>query len=427
MADDILDRTQPTSPYLAETPRQLEVLRIIRDHGVITRAEIGTLLQSSASQVSRLTAPLIARKLVTVEPRLPYAEGRPTELLALASDTHYVVGLDMGGLDQYAVIANLRGTVVGRAHASGSPAQSRSSIINGLVDLVDRAIEDAGVNRDQVLGVGVGVRAIIDPVSGIISAGPETPTWSPVWIDFDVRDQLAEALPWQRLVLDDTVRALATAEHRYGAAREVDDFVYLLADSGIGAALMIDGRAYIGPNHLAGEVGHITLDSAGPVCGCGRRGCVEMYASTSAMVARAATIDPEVASIDDLIERANAGEAALRAVLTEGGAALGRAIAILLNLLSPALVVIGGRATASAIFMDQARLSAQAESLVQPFRRARIVTSDLRLNSGARAAATLILDELFGSSAPFSTTRWPAKPVSSPNLASIEQSEGVKL
>ncbi|MEZ4532892.1 MAG: hypothetical protein R2855_18000 [Thermomicrobiales bacterium] len=70
-------------------PRQLEVLRIIRDHGVITQRN-GSLLHTSASQVSRLTAPLIARSIVTVEPRLPLVEGRPTELLALAEDTHFV-------------------------------------------------------------------------------------------------------------------------------------------------------------------------------------------------------------------------------------------------------------------------------------------------------------------------------------------------
>lgn len=406
MANAKRTTSPPTGPFLAETPRQLEVLRIIRDHGVITRGEIASLLQTSASQVSRLTAPLIARNLVTVEPRLPYAEGRPTELLTLATNAHYVVGLDVGGLAQDAVVTNLRGTVVGTAHASGSPAASRSSIIASLVDLVDRVVGDARVPKHQILGVGVGVRAIIDPVSGVISAGPETPAWSPVWVDFDVRDQLAEALPWYRLTIDDTVRALAVAERRYGNARNVDDFVYLLADSGIGAALSIGGRPYIGPGHLAGEVGHVTLDRRGPVCGCGRRGCVEMYASTSAMVARGKAINPRIATFEELNARSQRGDAACREILADGGAALGRAIAILLNLLSPALVVLGGRATASPVYMECARASAQAETLAQPFRSARIVTSELPINSGALGAATLILDELFGSAPPsLSVTR----------------------
>lgn len=390
-------RTQPIGSMLADTPRQLEVLRIIRDHGVITRNEIGSLLHTSASQVSRLTAPLIARSIVTVEPRLPLVEGRPTELLALAEDTHFVVGLDVGGLAQEAVVTSLSGSVVGSAHATGSLPGTRAQIIERLVDLIDRAIEDSGATRSDVLGVGVGVRAIIDPVSGVISAGPETPSWSPEWANFDVRGELARALPWDRLVIDDTVRALAAAERQYGNARGVDDFVYVLADSGLGAALMIDGRPYIGPGHLAGEVGHITLDLDGPVCGCGRRGCVEMYASTSAMLRKGHDFDPEIGSMSDLIERAQDSGDGVGRILIEGGEALGRVIAILLNLLSPALIVIGGRATQSTVYMEAARTRAQAESLEQPFGSARIVTSSPLANSGALGAATLMLNQLFGA------------------------------
>ena len=387
--------TEPGDPFLAVTRRQLEVLGIIRDRGVITRAEIAERLHASASQVSRLTAPLIARELVAVESRLAHVEGRPTELLTLARDRHYVAGLDIGGLAQETVIANLRGEVVGSAHAAGPLPNSRAAIVAHLVALVDAALADAEVVSEQILGAGVGVRAIVDPVSGIVSAGPETPSWSPLWSDFDLRTELALALPWQRLVVDDTVRALAAAERRLGAAAGFDDFVYLLADSGIGATLMIGGHPYIGPGHLAGEAGHITLDRDGPMCGCGRRGCVECYASTSAMVERGQAFDPGIETIDDLIARAESGDARMRQILADGGIALGRAIAIVLNLLSPALIVIGGAAVASATYLEQARDTAKAEALGQSFRTARIVPSDIRVSSGAQGAATLILDEIF--------------------------------
>lgn len=394
-----LGRIESDAAFREATPRQLEVLRLIRDHGVITRGEIATLLQTSASQVSRLTAPLIARELVAVEPRLPLAEGRPVELLTLSGDRHFVAGIDLGGLAQHAVVTNLRGDIVGTASASDISVTSRTSVVSTLVDLVDRAVADAGLRGEQILGVGVGVRAIIDPISGVISAGPETPSWSPDWMGFDLRDQLSRALPSDRLVINDTVRALAAVEQRFGCARSVKDFVYLLADSGIGAALMFDGQSYIGPGHLAGEVGHITLDPRGPICGCGRRGCVEVFASTSAMLTRARASDPTIESIDELNERAMNGDATSRDILMEGGAALGRAIAILLNLLSPALIVVGGRATSSPLYMEHAQASARAEALAQPFHFARIRSSELRSDAGALGAATLILDELFG--APF--------------------------
>ncbi len=388
-------RIESDGAFRAATPRQLEVLRIIRDRGVLTRAEIAELLGSSASQVSRLTSPLISQRLVTVEPRLPLVEGRPTELLTLADDTHYVVGLDIGGMAQDAVVTGLRGNVLGSAHAADAPPDSHAAIIERIERLIDVAIAAASVSDTQILGVGAGVRAIIDSVSGIITAGPETPAWSPLWADFDLRDQLSRALPWPSVVVDDTVRALAAAERRYGKAAGYDDFVYVLADTGIGATLMIDGHPYIGPGHLAGEIGHITLIPGGALCGCGRRGCVEQYASTSAMVEQGQQLDPSIMSINDMIASAESGNLHMRTILASGGAALGRAIAILLNLLSPALIVIGGRAITSRDYLERVHETAKAESLDQPFRSARIVTSDAGAHSGAQGAATLMLDELF--------------------------------
>jgi predicted NBD/HSP70 family sugar kinase len=410
VADGTSKPIEADTAFDAATPRQLEVLRVIRDHGVITRTEIADLLGASASQVSRLTAPLIARRLVAGERRLPLVEGRPAELLTLADDTHFVIGLDIGGMAQDAVVTSLRGDVIGSAHAAGPPAGSHRSLISRLVVLIDAAISDAGIPRSQIVGVGTGVRAIIDPVSGIITAGPETPAWSPLWADFDLRNQLASVLPWPRVVIDDTVRALAAAERQYGKAKGYDDFVYLLADSGIGATLMIDGCPYIGPGHLAGEIGHITLDRHGPYCGCGRRGCVECYASTSVMVERAQSLDPSLTSIEDVITRADAGDLQMQSVLADGGAALGRAIAIVLNLLSPSLIVIGGRAVASKIYLEQARATARAESLDQPYRTVQIVSSDApAASSGARGAATLMLNELFSPSVRKSSLRPSAR------------------
>lgn len=395
MSGHIPAHNNPDELFRTITVRQLDVLRVIREQGIVTRADIALQLQASASQVSRLTAPLIARTLVTVESRVVQTEGRPTEVLALADDTYYVAGLDIGGLAQDAVITNLRGDVVGSAHAMGQLPDSRSAIVHHLSELIQRAVTDAEIRVESVLGAGVGVRAIVDPVSGIVAAGPETPSWSPLWAEFDLRAELATALPWKRLVIDDTVRALAAAERRYGAATGFDDFVYLLADSGIGATLTIDGHPYIGPGHLAGEAGHITLDPDGPRCGCGRRGCVECYASTSAMIERGQAFDAGIVTIEQMIERADDGDARMHQILADGGSALGRAIGMMLNLLSPALIVIGGAAVDSAIYLDHARKTAKAESLHQAFRAARIIASDIRISAGARGAATLILDELF--------------------------------
>jgi predicted NBD/HSP70 family sugar kinase len=134
------------------------------------------------------------------------------------------------------------------------------------------------------------------------------------------------------------------------------------------------------------------------------------------MVERAQSLDPSLTSIEDVITRADAGDLQMQSVLADGGAALGRAIAIMLNLLSPSLIVIGGRAVASKIYLEQARATARAESLDQPYRTVQIVSSDApAASSGARGAATLMLNELFSPSVrnsslrPSARHRWEAR------------------
>jgi predicted NBD/HSP70 family sugar kinase len=323
-------------------------------------------------------------------------EGRPTELLALAADRYYVLGLDVGGLSQQAVVANLRGEVVGSVATARPLSTGRAGIIDHIARLVDHVLAGAHVAHEQVLGLGIGLRAVVDPISGVITGGPETPAWSPAWIDFAIRDELARVLPWQRIAVDDTVRALGIAEGRYGAAMGEPDFAYPLADSGIGAAIMIGGRPYIGPGHIAGEVGHITLDPEGEPCACGKAGCLETLASSSAILARARALPGcEQIELDALFTAAEAGDPNARSLLQEGGVALGRGIAVVVNLLAPRLIVVGGAMTGSALYLAAATETARTQVLGRIGRTWRIVHGQLGPLAGASGAGTMILDTLF--------------------------------
>ncbi len=378
------------------TPRQRSLLSLVRDRGTITRGEISELTGLSASQISRITGSLLQQGLLTVEERIIQGEGRPIEVLALSSKRHFVIGLDVGGLGQDVIIADLRGEIVCANSGSESLSGDRSEIVDYLREFVDSTLRRANIDETSVLGLGVGFRAVVDPVTGTISAGLETPQHTPSWSNFSVRAELARLFPWKRIVIDDTVRALAAAERRLGNAQGVGDFVFVLADSGIGAAFMINGRPYIGARHLAGEIGHVTIDPEGPTCGCGRSGCVEAFASTSAMLraGRAEMGNPHL-TIVQLIEAAARGNDCCRTILFDGGTALGKAIAILLNLLSPSIVVIGGEATKSDAYVRAAKAQAIAETIPQLRDSARIVTSAHRPYFGAAGAASMVLDGIF--------------------------------
>lgn len=373
--------------------RQLSVLRVIRDRGTITRAEIGRVLGLSFSQVSRLTSSLIESGWVEVDRRLASVDGRPAELLTLARSTYCVVGLDIGGEFQQAVTVNLRGEVVATVEARKSLHGGRASLLEHVEELVTEVLRCAEVSADHVLGLGVGLRAVVDPGRGVITGGPEAPGWSAEWTEFPVRDELARILPWQQIIVDDTVRVLGVAEARYGYGRGESDFVYLFADTGIGSAVMIGRHPYVGPAGIAGEIGHVILDPDGDVCGCGRRGCIETKASSSAILRRASLLLGESApAMEDVIRRADDGDAAMRRLLIEGGMALGRGIGIMLNLLGPRLIVIGGSAAGSDCYLEATIRSAREAALPQMVAETRIVRSELGPWAGARGAATLVLD-----------------------------------
>ena len=384
---------------LTNSPRHRAVLCLVRERAMVTRSDISDATGLSVSQVSRLTSNLRALGLITVEHRIGGTEGRPTEVLALAGDSRYVVGLDLGWLSQLAVVANLRGEVVASIATSVPLTTGREAILDHVVQLVNAVLANASVDSDKVLGLGVGLRAVVDPITGVIAGGPETPMWSPAWINFAIRDELLNAFPWDQIAVDDTVRALGVAEGRYGRGLGEQDFIYVLADTGIGAAIMIGGRAYLGASRTAGEIGHITLDPDGEPCGCGKVGCLETLASTSALVRRAKEQmgDPEI-TIEALIALAQNGSPAAAEMLVEGGEALGRGLAVLLNVLAPTLVVVGGVATSSDIYLDSAKRVARAEALSYVGREMRVVRSDIGPLAGAAGAGAMILDAFFNPS-----------------------------
>lgn len=140
--------------------------------------------------------------------------------------------------------------------------------------------------RGDVYGLGVGLRGIVDLLGGV-TGRPNTPAWSDAWDNFPIDAALAERLPWRQIVIEDTVRAIGVAEAAYGHGAGGEDFLYVLVGTGIGAALMIGGAPYRGPNHVAGELGHVRLADAPIPCQCGNVGCLETVASSGATAARA--------------------------------------------------------------------------------------------------------------------------------------------
>jgi glucokinase len=246
-----------------------------------------------------------------------------------------VVALDVGGTD-------IKGAIVdGSAHPVH--AESRPTNRDGGIEAVLAAIEDFGADLidragpEPVHAVGVVVPGLVDGRTGIarysVTLG---------WRDLPMRDRLSASLGTP-VVLDHDVRAGALAEGLLGAGREVNDFLFLPIGTGIAGGVVLDGRPYVGADTAAGEIGHMSVAPSGEMCTCGQRGCLEAYASASAVARRyVAAGGGPVDGAGDVVRRAAAGDAIAAKVWDEAVDALATALAAYTMLLDPALVIIGG-------------------------------------------------------------------------------------
>ncbi|SDM26027.1 ROK family protein [Actinomyces ruminicola] len=266
--------------------------------------------------------------------------------------------LDIGGTWIRAARMNPEGEILARARRETPGGADPASVIDACVAALAEAgalAEDAPVGR-----IGVSVTGPVDPRTGTLFTPPNTDA-NFDGLELGARLREATGLP---VAVDKDTNAAALAEHAHGAARQVADFIYLTLSTGVGGAAMIDGRLLYGCTGTAGEIGHMSLDPAGPRCGCGRAGCLEAYASGPALARRAVefTTDAEGSPLNGpLREHILAGrevtgaqvdrfavlgdQAALRA-LDDARHALCSACVDLANVFSPRLIVVGGSVAA---------------------------------------------------------------------------------
>jgi glucokinase len=246
-----------------------------------------------------------------------------------------LIGIDLGGTAIKAGAADEHGTVL-----------DRRSIPTGLQDGADAVIDRmAGLARAMGAErcVGVGSPGLIDHAGGRVLECPNLKALEYV----PLRDELARRLEFdpRGVVLENDANAAAVGENWLGAGREHEDLLMVTLGTGVGGGLILAGELYAGPGGMAGEIGHVCIDPEGPWCGCGRRGCVEQYASATAAKRRARELGLPADSPGDLVRlSAIAARTAgpERDLCTAIGRDLGRGLAMTITLLDLRCFVIGG-------------------------------------------------------------------------------------
>jgi predicted NBD/HSP70 family sugar kinase len=388
--------TPPSEAFPVHTPAAAQIFTIVLSHGPLTRAEIARRAALSPAAVTKAVRPLIETGYlvedVDGEPR-PVL-GRPANPVRVDGGRALFIGVKVTGDEIIAVLTDLCCRVRVARHA---PLGDRrpAGVLAGLSTLVLELLTEAEEFGVPVRGVGIAVSGDVDRAEGMVRYSPFLE-----WRDVPLA-HLAAMTVGLPVTVDNDVRALTGAEQWFGAGVGLSDFALVTVGAGIGCGLVVGGRVVSGAYGVAGEIGHLSLDPAGPRCHCGSRGCVEAIASEAAIVrdVRAET-GKDVADAAEALRLAHRGEPGARKVYARAGAVIGRAIGSVVNLLGPERVIISGEGLAAYdLFAEQIK-DAFAASVFGAAARCDLRTHPLPFEEWARGAAATAIRSFIRSDTP---------------------------
>jgi predicted NBD/HSP70 family sugar kinase len=374
-----------------ESLRELNRLRIVdalRHDGTASRAQIARQTGLSPSTVSTVIGELQRAGLVVESTLAPAGrQGRPAAQLTLDPSAGAAVGIDFDHDKIRVAVSDLGRTVLAEASVRTDVDHDAPRALEHASELVAQVLEEAGVDRERVLGAGMALPGPVDHARGALHTSPILSGWANV----DVAAELEKRIDVP-VHLDNDANLGALAEVTLGAGRNVRSAAYVQMSSGIGAGLIVEGRPYHGHRGIAGEIGHVLVEPQGQICRCGNRGCLETLASGPALVALLGPSHGDGLTVEGIIEMARNGDPGARRVIADAGRAVGQVVAGLCNLFNPEMVVIGGDlSTAGELLLDPLRESIDRYALPTATERLEVVGGELGERANLLGALALAI------------------------------------
>jgi glucokinase len=266
------------------------------------------------------------------------------------SMTTFAIGVDLGGTNLRIAAVDSNGKVLEKITTSTQVARGRDRVIDEMCDAIQEVVAKQS-SSGELAGIGIGVPGIIEMQTGMLRESPNLPGWH----NYPVRDEIQRRLK-TTVVLENDANAAALGEKWLGAAAGVDDMCMFTLGTGVGGGLVMKGQIWHGMTGMAGELGHINVEPDGHPCKCGSRGCLEQYASATAVkrmaqeviaggqaphMALALKQDVELTS-KEIFDLAMQGDASARGIFERVGKALGTVVADMVNIFNFPMYVIGG-------------------------------------------------------------------------------------
>lgn len=402
------------------------VLDLVRHGRARTRPELARRSGLGRTVVSARLARLLDADLVVEGELGPSTGGRAPRELRFRAEAGAVLVAEAGATGFAVGVTDLDGTLREHRHRAWDVSAGPEATLDRIADDLEDLRGDLG-DVAPVWGLGLGLPGPVEFASG----RPVAPPIMPGWDGHPVREHLADRFGVPVWV-DNEVNTMALGELRHGVARGVSDLLYVKIGTGIGAGLVTGGRLHRGAQGAAGDLGHTAVhEDSGIVCRCGNRGCLEVLAGGGALARDAVTVargghsgrlaarlaDAGELTARDVVDAAREGDQESRRMLEHAGGLIGTTLSVAVNLVNPAMVLLGGQVGASSDqVLTAVREIVYRRSLPLATRELRIEPSPLSGRAGLLGAATMVVDELLS---PACLVRWlqDGSPVGRADLA----------
>ncbi|GAA4590975.1 ROK family transcriptional regulator [Planotetraspora phitsanulokensis] len=372
----------------------------------ITRSELAALTALSGMTVTKVCRRLLDAGLVAEVGTRTSGPGKPAAVVTLNPGGGFAVGVHIDPAAVTYVLVDLSGRVVDHSRTGTPAAGDPSAVIAEMAGAIEALIVGSAVDRSRILGIGIASPGPVNVDAGVLLNPPMLPNWHRVAL----RRALAEATGLPVLLEKDTTAAVV-AELWFAGPGSSRDFAFMYYGTGLGTGLSVAGEVVRGITSNAGDAGHVTVDPDGPVCVCGRRGCVGYVTVPRALVERA-VLDgvlsaAEAGDLDDMVDvdaafsrlaaLAAAGDPGANAILTDTARCLARAIVVIVNLLDIDEVIFGGPfwGRISAAILRALPDAVRDDPALIPPHTIRFAQSAIPVDVAAVGAATLVLDNTF--------------------------------
>jgi predicted NBD/HSP70 family sugar kinase len=325
----------PGSQAALRAHNRERIIEILEEQGTLTQAQLARVSGLSPATVSNIVKALVASGHAVRE--LTTSSGRRAHGISLTASRDIAVGVDIGRRHIRLIAATKQREVLAERFVQLPVGHAAERTIAAAVVEYEALLAETDRTREDVIGVGVGIPGPIDQRTRTVIDGAILPEW----VGLNIPELLERAFG-RPVRVENDANLGALGEVTFGDHVAERNLVYVKVATGIGAGIVVDGALLSGAVGIAGEIGHVGLQTSDVICHCGNRGCLETVASTQTILGQLRQAGRTVTKSEDIVELALSGDVTTQRFLEDAGRAVGEACGHIANLLGPAVVVVGG-------------------------------------------------------------------------------------